>query len=54
MSFFQPGSASDLDYAPLRDLPQCEPHRRFVEELWAQYRPSEDRHFLSDAKANMR
>ena len=50
--FFQPGQATDRLYAYVRDdvnQTECGKMREFCEELWAEYRPYADRHFLSDA-----
>jgi len=52
-SFFQPGQANDPDYVELRDVPDLAEARRFVEELWAEYEPFADRHFLADARNHL-
>ena len=49
-SFFQPGSTDDHTYVDMRDMPVLAEARRFVEELWAEYRPLADSHFCADAR----
>ena len=48
-SFFGLGPARDRNYVEIRDNPDLGFARRFVEELWAKYRPLSDRHFLADS-----
>ncbi len=47
-TFFSLG-ACDRDYEAVRDLPQAGDCKCFVEELWRDYQPYSDSHFLSDA-----
>ena len=48
--FFLPGDDCCPAYRNVRDLPRCQPYRDFVEDLWERYQPSQDRHFLNDAR----
>lgn len=48
--FFTPGKCGDPDYEAVRDSPQPQDCKRFVEELWRDYKPYSDTHFLSDAR----
>jgi hypothetical protein len=49
-SFFQPGPTADHTYVDMRDMPRLAEARRFVEELWVEYRPLADGHFCADAR----
>lgn len=49
-SFFSSDPSTDSAYVNVRDLPHLEDARAFVENLWTEYRPLADRHFLSEAK----
>ena len=49
-SFFQPGSRAAHPYVDMRDMPRLAEARRFVEELWVEYRPLADGHFCADAR----
>jgi hypothetical protein len=46
----------DIDYKPIRDLPDNKPYRAFVEYLWTRYQPSGDgdAFFLREAKRHFR
>src|SRR5205807_7241182 len=50
--FFILGDCQDLFYRHVRDLPQHEEARAFVESLWQRYQGYEDRHFLDEAKSH--
>ena len=49
-AFFRPGDDCCPGYKNVRDLPRCQPYRELVEALWARYQPSQDPHFLPDAR----
>src|SRR2546422_11680183 len=49
--FFILGDCQDLFYRHVRDLPQHEEARAFVETLWQRYQGYEARHFLDEAKS---
>lgn len=49
-AFFQLGDNCCLTYRNVRDLPRCQPYREVVEALWVRYQPSQDPHFLTDAR----
>lgn len=49
-SFFQPGPVGDHMYSNVRDYPHLAEARRFVEDLWPEYKHLADMHFLADAR----
>lgn len=49
-SFFLSGECKDPGYRNVRDLPHFETYHYFVEDLWRDYRPYADRHFLNEAR----
>lgn len=49
-SFFIRGKGSDIGYINVRDSPHHENTRKFVDSLWAKYKPLADVHFKEDAK----
>ncbi len=51
-SFFLKGECKYPGYRNVRDLPHCAEYRGFVEDLWKDYKPYADRHFLIEAKNN--
>lgn len=51
-SFFLKGECKDPGYRNVRDLPHYAEYRGFVEDLWKDYKPYADRHFLKEAQKN--
>ncbi|VAV83840.1 hypothetical protein MNBD_DELTA01-1546, partial [hydrothermal vent metagenome] len=50
-SFFLSGNCEDDAYRNIRDIPRYERTRKFIEELWCEYRPYADRHFQIEAQS---
>ncbi len=49
-AFFESGPASDPAYVAVRDAPDLADVKSFIEQLWADYWPSSDLHFLRESK----
>lgn len=49
-AFFLPGGDCCPAYKHVRDLSRCQTYRELVEALWVRYQPSQDPHFLKDAR----
>lgn len=48
-AFFESGPASDPSYVAVRDAPHLSEHKEFIEQLWADYWPPSDAHFLRES-----
>ena len=53
-SFFCHETAEDNEYNVIRDEPRFSQDKEFIEEMWSQYQPYADRHFLSESRKNFK
>lgn len=53
-SFFCHGTAEDNKYNVIRDEPRFSQDKEFIEEMWSQYQPYADRHFLLESRKNFK
>ncbi|MGF1933684.1 MAG: hypothetical protein RM347_004710 [Nostoc sp. ChiQUE02] len=53
-SFFCDEAAEDDEYNVIRDKPRFSQDKAFIEEMWLQYKPYADRHFLLESRKNFK
>ncbi|MDZ8226802.1 hypothetical protein [Nostoc sp. ChiVER01] len=53
-SFFCHEAAKDNKYNVIRDEPRFSQDKEFIEEMWSQYQPYADRHFLLESRKNFK
>ncbi|MBW4451354.1 MAG: hypothetical protein KME55_01055 [Nostoc indistinguendum CM1-VF10] len=53
-SFFCDEAAEDNEYNVIRDEPIFSQDKAFIEEMWSEYKPYADRHFLLESRKNFK